>query len=260
LVLPVDQTFLVNVLKIVVIDLVLSGDNAVVIAMAVKNLPGEVRTKASIVGATFAVALRIGFTAAAAMLLNVPFLQSIGGVILFWIAYKLLIEEEEGEERPGEIRDFWEAVRIIVLADLVMSLDNILAVGGASEGHLSLMLFGLCLSIPLVLFGSSILATLLNRWPALAYIGAGVLAWTAGRMVVSDAIVNAWLLPLHIPYMQEVLPTLATAVVIAAGYMANKRKEAEMTTHHSPGDHHLDHADSVATVAEPVVESMKDNS
>ena len=149
----VDHTLIVNVLKITVIDLVLSGDNAVVIAMAVRSLPKDIARKASIFGAGAAVALRIAFTAAAALLLHVPFLQAVGGAILFWIAYKLLIEEEEGEERPGEIRDFWEAVRIIVLADLVMSLDNILAVGGASEGNLALMLFGLALSIPLVLFG-----------------------------------------------------------------------------------------------------------
>jgi YjbE family integral membrane protein len=259
LVLPLDQAFLINVLKIVVIDLVLSGDNAVVIAMAVKNLPGEIRTKASVVGASFAVALRIGFTAGAAMLLNVPYLQSIGGVILFWIAYKLLIEEEDGEERPGEIRDFWEAVRIIVLADLVMSLDNILAVGGASEGHLGLMLFGLCLSIPLVLFGSSLLATLLNRWPALAYIGAGVLAWTAGRMVVHDDTVNAWLRPLNIPFMEVLLPTLATAVVIAAGFMANKRKEAEMSSGSMRESAHLAATDAASVGVEPVVEAVQEN-
>lgn len=234
--LPVDQTFIVNVLKISVIDLVLSGDNAVVIAMAVKSLPTETRGKAAAVGASFAVALRIGFTAAAALLLNVPFLRSIGGLILFWIAYKLLIEEEEGEERPGEIRDFWEAVRIIVLADLVMSLDNILAVGGASDGNLSLMIFGLALSIPLVLFGSSLLATLLNKWPVLAYVGSGILAWTAGSMIVHDPTVGAWLAGLHIPMLDYVLPAIATAVVVGAGYMASQRKEAEMAAKQSDGE------------------------
>lgn len=252
--LPVDQSFVVNVLKIVVIDLVLSGDNAVVIAMAVKNLPSDVRNRAAIVGATGAVALRIGFTAAAAMLLNVPFLQSIGGVILFWIAYKLLIEEEEGEETPGEIRDFWEAVRIIVLADLVMSLDNILAVGGASEGNLFLMIFGLAFSIPLVLFGSSLLAALLNRWPALAYVGSGILAWTAGRMVVHDNIVNSWLAPLHIPQMEFLLPGVATAVVVMAGFLASRRKEAEMAALRS---HELEA--SVDAAHEDVARAIQDN-
>ncbi|MDB5097179.1 MAG: Integral rane protein TerC family protein [Cyanobacteria bacterium RYN_339] len=225
--LVVDHTLVVNVLKITVIDLVLSGDNAVVIAMAVRSLPKDIARKASIFGAAVAVTLRIGFTAVAALLLHVPFLQAVGGTILFWIAYKLLIEEEEGEDRPGEIRDFWEAVRIIVLADLVMSLDNILAVGGAAEGNLWLMLFGLALSIPLVLFGSSILASLLQRWPALAYIGSGVLAWTAGRMVVHDEILHKYLLQLNIPQMEMVLPAIATAVVIGAGYLASQRKAAE---------------------------------
>lgn len=232
----VDHTLIVNVLKITVIDLVLSGDNAVVIAMAVRSLPKDIARKASIFGAGAAVALRIAFTAAAALLLHVPFLQAVGGAILFWIAYKLLIEEEEGEERPGEIRDFWEAVRIIVLADLVMSLDNILAVGGASEGNLALMLFGLALSIPLVLFGSQILASLLQRWPVLAYIGSGVLAWTAGRMVVHDEILHKYLSALNIPQMELVLPGIATAVVIGAGFLASKRKEEEMAAKGEPDE------------------------
>jgi len=123
-----------------------------------------------------------------------------------------------------------------------MSLDNILAVGGAAEGNLLLMLFGLALSIPLVLFGSAILASLLQRWPVLAYIGSGVLAWTAGRMVVHDDILNKYLTQLHIPQMEVVLPAIATAVVIGAGFLASKRKEAEMAAR---GDH-----DEVGPLAE----------
>ena len=224
----VNQALIISVLKITVIDLVLSGDNAVVIAMAIKNLPTEVRTKAAIAGASVAVGLRIAFTAAAAMLLHIPYLQSIGGVVLFWIAYKLLIEEEDGEDAPGEIRDFWEAVRIIVLADLVMSLDNILAVGGASGGNLTLMIFGLLLSIPLVLFGSSLLASLLNRFPVLAYVGSGILAWTAGRMVMEDEAVKHAVSGITVPYLEHIVPFVATVIVLGAGYLASRRMAARV--------------------------------
>ncbi|MEB3222871.1 MAG: TerC family protein [Candidatus Sericytochromatia bacterium] len=211
------------ILKIVVIDLVLSGDNAVVIAMAVKSLPGRVARRAAVIGAAGAVILRVLFAALAALLLSVPYLQAIGGIALFWIAYKLLIEEEEGEDRPGEIHGFWEAVRIIIVADAVMSLDNILAVGGASHGNLPLLLFGLALSIPIVLFGSQLLTTLLRRWPVLAYAGAGVLAWTAAEMVVHDAKIRPLLAATPLPRLDLVLIVLATAVTLALGWWSARR-------------------------------------
>lgn len=212
------------VLKIVVIDLVLSGDNAVVIAMAVKSLPEKVARRASIIGAAGAVGLRVIFAALAAVLLAVPFLQAIGGLALFWIAYKLLIEEEEGEETPGEIHGFWEAVRIIIIADAVMSLDNILAVGGASHGNLPLLLFGLALSIPIVLFGSQLLTTLLRRWPVLAYVGAGVLAWTAAEMVVHDQKIRPFVS--GVPGLDWAFMIVATGLTLLLGWQAARRMAA----------------------------------
>lgn len=211
------------VMKIVVIDLVLSGDNAVVIAMAVKSLPPSIARKAAVIGAAGAVLLRVIFAAAAAFLLAVPYLQAVGGAVLFWIAYKLLIEEEEGEEAPGEIHNFWEAVRIIILADVVMSLDNILAVGGASHGNIMLLLFGLALSIPIVLFGSQVLTGMLRRWPALAYIGSGVLAWTAAEMIVHDKKVGPLLDTLNVPRLDTIFCAVATALVLGLGYLAARR-------------------------------------
>lgn len=216
------------VLQIVMIDIVLSGDNAVVIAMAVKSLPPDIGRKAAVIGAAGAVGLRIAFTAAAAYVLTVPFLQAVGGVILFWIAYKLLIEEEEGEDTPGEIRDFKEAVRIIVAADLVMSLDNILAVGGASHGNVSLLLFGLALSIPMVLFGSQILATMLRRWPMLAFLGSGILAWTAAHMIVEDRWMHKPMMESGIWQIQYTFPALCTFIVLGMGYQAAMRKRGEV--------------------------------
>ncbi|MEB3330025.1 MAG: YjbE family putative metal transport protein [Candidatus Sericytochromatia bacterium] len=211
------------VLKIVVIDLVLSGDNAVVIAMAVKALPERVARRAAVIGALGAVVLRVVFAALAAVLLAVPYLQAIGGLALFWIAYKLLIEEEEGGAGPGEIHGFWEAVRIIIVADAVMSLDNILAVGGASHGNLPLLLFGLALSIPIVLFGSQLLTSLLRRWPLLAYVGAGVLAWTAAEMVVHDAKIKPVLDATALPRLDLALVVAATAATLALGWWSARR-------------------------------------
>lgn len=223
------------IMKIVVIDLVLSGDNAVVIAMAVKSLPPAIARKAAIIGAAGAVGLRVLFAALAAFLLAVPYLQAVGGAVLFWIAYKLLIEEEDGEETPGEIHNFWEAVRIIILADVVMSLDNILAVGGASHGNIALLLFGLALSIPIVLFGSQVLTGMLRRWPALAYLGSGVLAWTAAEMIVHDKKIGPMIDTLQVARLDTIFCAVATVLVLGLGYLSARRmaakNEAEAASH-----------------------------
>ncbi|MEB3285420.1 MAG: TerC family protein [Candidatus Sericytochromatia bacterium] len=208
------------VLKIIVIDLVLSGDNAVVIAMAVRRLPPRIARRAAIIGAAGAVILRILFAALAAFLLVVPYLQAVGGLMLFWIAYKLLIEDGDDQEIE-EVQGFWQAVRVIVWADLVMSLDNILAVGGAAHGNLVLLVFGLALSIPIVLFGSQILTGLLHRWPALAYAGAGVLAWTAGEMLLHDAKVSPWVA--GVPGLERVALVSTTCLVLLAGYLMKRK-------------------------------------
>jgi YjbE family integral membrane protein len=211
---------LAAVINIIVIDLILSGDNAVVIAMAVKSLPNHLARRAAIAGAIGAVVLRVIFASLAAILLAFPAIQAVGGVILLWIAYKLLIETEGDLEDNASIDNFWHAVRVIILADLVMSLDNILAVGGAARGDVRLLIFGLLLSIPLVLFCSQILTNALKRWPWLAYLGAGVLAFTAAEMVVRDKLV--------IPVLQQYgagfsqfLPALTTLAVLGAGYLHN---------------------------------------
>jgi YjbE family integral membrane protein len=180
---------LAAVFSIIVIDLVLSGDNAVVIGMAARRLSPENRRRAIIYGGAGAVGLRILFTAMAALLLDTPYLQLIGGVLLFWIAWRLL-KPGGGHGHVAEAGTLGEAIRTIVLADVVMSLDNILAVGGAAHGDLSLLLFGLVLSIPILLLGSELVARLLGRYPGLLYLGVLVLIHTALTMIFEDPFVH----------------------------------------------------------------------
>jgi YjbE family integral membrane protein len=228
--LALDQQFLTALINIIIIDLVLSGDNAVVIAMAVQHLPPNIARKAAILGAMGAVGLRVIFTALAAFLLAVPLLQAIGGAVLFWIAYSLLIEKEEDDLGGKEVHSFGDAIRIIIMADVVMSLDNVLAVGGAAHGDLRLLLFGLALSIPLVLFGSSFLTGVLRKWPVLGYLGSAVLAWTAGRMIVHDKVVHGWLAPMNLPLLDNLLPSMAVTIILALGYFANERMKKQYAT------------------------------
>lgn len=180
-----------QILSIILLDLVLSGDNAVVIGMAARGLSPHSRKRAIILGGAGAIGLRILFTAMAAILLDVPYLKAAGGVLLLWIAYKLL-RPQAHEATVNEAGSLGEAIRTIVLADVVMSLDNILAVGGVAHGDLRLLLFGLIVSIPIILMGSELVARMLGRFPILVYVGAIVLIVTAVEMVASDRLIAAF--------------------------------------------------------------------
>lgn len=184
-----DLDLLSKLGTIIVIDLVLSGDNAVVIGMASRSLPPVARRRAIILGGVGAVGLRIFFTALAALLLDIPLLQAIGAFLLLYIAFKL-VRPVGHEAHVTEANSLREAVKTIIMADVVMSLDNILAVGGAAHGDLWLLLFGLALSIPILLFGSSIVARLMGRLPVLVYVGSAILVLTATRMFFHDKIVH----------------------------------------------------------------------
>ncbi|MCC7025083.1 MAG: TerC family protein [Thermomicrobiales bacterium] len=174
------------ILSIVIIDLVLSGDNAVVIGMAARSLSPENRRKAIVLGGAGAILLRITFTGLATVLLGIPGLQAIGGVLLFYIGFKLIRPHDDEHSTIKEAGSLREAVKTIILADVVMSLDNILAVGGAARGHLGLLIFGLLLSIPIILFGSELVARLLGRFPGFLYIGVFVLLHAAVSMILHD--------------------------------------------------------------------------
>jgi YjbE family integral membrane protein len=203
-----DLDFISKVVTIILIDLVLSGDNAVVIGMAARRLSPENRRRAIIIGGAGAVGLRIIFTAMAALLLDVPYLQAAGGVLLLWIAFKLL-RPQEHDAKVSEAGSLREAIQTIILADVVMSLDNILAVGGAAEGHLWLLLFGLALSIPILLLGSELVARLLGRLPILVYVGAVVLIITAVGMILEDDLIHEF-------YAASALETALVSAIVSA--------------------------------------------
>ena len=178
--------FLYSLLRIIIIDLVLSGDNAVVIGMAAHRLPPDQRKKAILFGGGAAIAMRITLTAVAALLLQISGLQLLGGVLLIWIAFKLLKQEEESHEGVKAAASMREAIITILIADLVMSTDNVLGVAGASEGSMALLLFGLILSMAILMWMGSMVANLINRFVWLSYIGAAVIAWTGALMIFED--------------------------------------------------------------------------
>ncbi len=184
--------FWLSVLQIVWIDLLLSGDNAVVIALACRSLPEKQRKIGIWLGAGAAIILRIIFALIVSYLMGLPFLKVLGGLLLFWIAIKLAVGEEEGHENIESSDTLWKAVRTIAIADAVMSLDNVIAIAAASRGHPELFVFGLLLSIPLIIYGSQLVLTLLQRYPILIWAGAALLGWIAGEMIVSDAAVLQW--------------------------------------------------------------------
>jgi YjbE family integral membrane protein len=191
-----DPEFWARWLGIVVIDLTLAGDNALVIALAVRTLPPRQQFVGRMWGTVGAVALRLAFIAVVTVLLGIPLLQLAGGLLLIWIAIKLVRQGEEGGGGEGHVRQgttLWGAIWIIIVADVVMSLDNVLAVAAAAHGDLLLVAFGIALSLPLVVWGSGVLARMMNRWPWIIWIGAGILGYVAGEMILKDRIVMGWL-------------------------------------------------------------------
>src|SRR5438445_739222 len=181
-----DPEFWMRVVGIVVIDLTLAGDNALVIALAVRTLPKPQQLWGRIWGTAGAVGLRLAFIAVATYLLSVPLVQLVGGLALLWIAFKLIHKETGAEEHVREGGSLREAVWIIIVADAVMSLDNVLAVAAAAHGDLTLVVFGIALSLPLVVWGSGVLATLMNRFMWIIWVGGGILGYVAGEMILKD--------------------------------------------------------------------------
>jgi YjbE family integral membrane protein len=179
---------------IVLIDLVLAGDNAIVIALAARRLPAALRRRAIVWGTVGAVVVRSLLTLAAVWLLKIPGLMLAGGLALLWIAWKLARGEEGSDEPHAEASGFWGAMRTIVVADALMGIDNVLGVAGAAHGAFDLVVIGLALSVPIVVFGSTLVLRLLQRFPWIVWVGAAVLAFTALQMVLGDPLVQRWLL------------------------------------------------------------------
>ena len=222
-------------IEIVILNLTLSGDNALVIALAVRKLPGKQQWEGRLWGTVGAVGLRIVFVALISLLLHVPLLQAAGGVVLSWIAVKLLAQEGSGGEEPHAIRQgrtLFEVIWIIVLADLIMSLDNVLAISGAAHGDMVLVTFGVGLSIPLVIWGSGLLARLMARFWWIVDCGAAILGWVAGEMILEDHVVQGWLGgPVNPVTARAFEGTLAILVVVVGRVCARRRTRVDAATH-----------------------------
>jgi YjbE family integral membrane protein len=184
--------------QIIMIDVLLGGDNAVVIALACRNLPGNLRTRGIIYGTAGAIILRVILIAFALVLLAIPYLKIVGALLLLWIGVKLLLPEDEGDHNISSSDKLWAAVKTVIIADLVMSVDNVLAIAGAAQGahqdhQMALVIFGLLVSIPIIIGGSQLVLKLMERFPAVITLGAMLLGWIAGQMAYSDPALKPYL-------------------------------------------------------------------
>ena len=214
--------FWIGLMKIVWINIILSGDNAVVIALAARSLPAQQQKKAIIFGSGAAVFLRIVLTVFAAKLLELSFLQVIGGCLLLWIGYQLLTggEEEEGEAKgKGSMA---AAIRTILIADLVMSLDNVIAVAATAQGNMVLLILGLAISIPLVIFGSTLMIKLMDRFPVIITLGAALIGWVGGETIVNDNLLHG--VALAHPWLHYVAAAAGAVLVVAVGKWMQARQ------------------------------------
>lgn len=227
----ITPQFFLSVVQIIWIDLLLSGDNAVVIALACRSLPPRQRRAGIVMGAGVALGLRIAFAIVIAELLDLPYLRVIGAVLLLWIAVKLIIGEDEHEKEVPAARSLWRAVWTIAIADAVMSLDNVVAITAAARGNAVLFIFGLLFSLPLIVFGASVVMALLSRFPILIWAGGGLLGWVAGEMLASDPVI---LDQFGEGQMHDIaLPVAAgaTILVLAVGLLLRRRAEMNRASH-----------------------------
>lgn len=207
------QQWFSSLFGIVLMDLVLSGDNAVVIGLACRDLPDRQRRQGIVLGSLAAVVLRILFATLATYLLGIPLLKGFGGLMLLWIAWKLVRKPEKEHGEVAAAATLWAAVRTVAMADLIMSLDNVLAVAGLSHGHIGILSLGVALTIPFIVWGSSLVAWLARKLPWLTWAGAALLTWTGGHMVAEDHLLQAWL-PRVLTETNWLLPAVATVLTL----------------------------------------------
>lgn len=217
-----DLEFLSQILIIIGIDIVLGGDNAIVIALASRNLPESQRNKAIFLGTGLAIVVRILLTIVAVYLLKIPFLQLVGGLLLIMISYNLLSDDGDDLSNIKAGTTLMSAVRTIVFADIVMGFDNVLAIAGAAHGNILLVVLGLLISVPVIIWGSKLILTFMEKYPVLVYVGAGILAYTAGSMMVHEP-------RLHDFFVQNslsatLIPIITVVLVLVAGYIVNQIK------------------------------------
>jgi YjbE family integral membrane protein len=240
-----SQAFWVGLAKIIGVNIILSGDNAVVIALAARSLPPKQQTQAIIWGSGAAIVMRIVLTIFAVALLTLPWLKLIGAVLLLWIGVKLLLPEEGGENIDSS-DNLIKAIKTILIADLVMSLDNVIAVAAAAGGSLVLLILGLAISIPLVIFGSTLLLKLMERWPVIITIGAALLGFVAGEMAITDPAIGGWVKatfahvndrPVLAGVSLEILCGLAgAAFVVGLGLWLARRRAGEAVHEVQPSE------------------------
>ncbi|AQU74701.1 TerC family protein [Priestia megaterium] len=212
-----------GLLQIIFLDLILSGDNAIVIAMAARNVPKNLQKRAILIGTGGAIGLRLLFAAIIVPLLKIPLIGAVGGLMLVWIAYKLLADNHDHGDNPQGGATVWSAVKTIIIADAVMSLDNVLALAGVAHEFVPIMI-GVLISIPIIIWGSSFIMKAMEKFPIIIYAGAAMLAWSAGKMIVEDKIIGGFVPTTALHLAVQVILTIA---VVGIGYMKNKKMKKE---------------------------------
>ncbi|MCF8887291.1 TerC family protein [Priestia megaterium] len=212
-----------GLLQIIFLDLILSGDNAIVIAMAARNVPKDLQKRAILIGTGGAIGLRLLFAAIIVPLLKIPLIGAVGGLMLVWIAYKLLADNHDHGDNPQGGATVWSAVKTIIIADAVMSLDNVLALAGVAHEFVPIMI-GVLISIPIIIWGSSFIMKAMEKFPIIIYAGAAMLAWSAGKMIVEDKIIGGFVPNTALHLAVQVILTIA---VVGIGYMKNKKMKKE---------------------------------
>ncbi|MGG1876788.1 TerC family protein [Paenibacillus cisolokensis] len=212
--------FWTALLSIILIDLVLAGDNAIVIGLAARNVPKEDQKKVIIWGTVGAIAVRVVATLLVVYLLMIPGLRLVGGLALLWIAYKLMVDEKDHEISAGN--QMWAAIRTIIIADAMMGLDNVLAVAGAAGESFLLVILGLAISVPIMVWGSTIILKLTTRYPVVITIGAAVLTWTASKMIVEEPLIHHWFANNMLKYGFEIIVVI---LIIGLGLWTKKKND-----------------------------------
>ena len=220
----VSWDFVTALICIIMLDILLGGDNAVVIAMAANKLPAALRKKAILIGTGGAVVIRLVMTLIAVWLLTIPYLQVLGGLILLPIAVKLLLPAEHNEQINAS-DNLMGAIRTIIIADAAMGVDNVLAIAGASHGSFLLVACGFLISIPIIVCGSTVIGRVMDRFPVVLYGGAGLLGWTAGSMIMHDKIVGQLIMQTAGGWTEFVVPAALALFVCCAGYILSKYKK-----------------------------------
>jgi YjbE family integral membrane protein len=210
-----DAAFWLALVQIIGINIILSGDNAVVIALACRSLPPKQQKWGIILGAGAAVVLRVIFTIFIVYLLTVPYLKFIGGLLLFWIGYKLMLPQDDHNEVESGA-NLWAAVRIVLIADAVMSLDNVIAVAAAAKGSILLLVIGLVISVPLVVYGATLLITLINRWPVIIPGGAALIGYIGAEVMITDPAIEPWVMA-NAHWLHDAGPLLGAIAIVALG-------------------------------------------